>query len=199
MRLFKICMASVPSGEHGLCHAAQFFRPLLCSRRSAAVDFGGLSRSQGFPTAMALKQQLMPDNIKQFEVGAQEHRARSRQRCGHADLRLVPRRQARRQDGRRGRRPLQHEGRAEEDEAAEVRAQEVRQFGNLSDGRRLRHELPRRQHAAVRRLDLHPRRARYPRWSGSGSGYQRQHGRHDVERRLRARSGAFSTRLGRRT
>ncbi len=58
-----------------------------------SVDYRAIKDS---PTAMALKQQLMPDNIKQFESALKGDRPRSRKRCRHSHLRLVPRRQARR-------------------------------------------------------------------------------------------------------
>ena len=56
------------AGEHGLCHATEFS---ACSAIPAyllqliSVDYRALKDS---PTAMSLKQQLMPDNIKQFEA-----------------------------------------------------------------------------------------------------------------------------------
>src|SRR5579859_4775441 len=68
MRLFKICMASF------LLVSMAYAMPLNSSARTCvpadllqliSVDYRALKDS---PTAMALKQQLMPDNIKQFEV-----------------------------------------------------------------------------------------------------------------------------------
>jgi hypothetical protein len=67
MRLFKICMASL------LLVSMAYAMPLNSSARACvpadllqliSVDYRALKDS---PTAMALKQQLMPDNIKQFE------------------------------------------------------------------------------------------------------------------------------------
>ena len=67
MRLFKLCLASL------LLVSMAFAMPLNSSARSCVpadllqlitVDYRALKDS---PTAMALKQQLMPDNIKQFE------------------------------------------------------------------------------------------------------------------------------------
>ncbi len=67
MRLFKICMASF------LLVSMAYAMPLNSSARTCvpgdllqliSVDYRALKDS---PTAMALKQQLMPDNIKQFE------------------------------------------------------------------------------------------------------------------------------------
>jgi len=68
MRLLKICLASV------LLVSMAYAVPLNSSARSCvpadllqliSVDYRALKDS---PTAMALKQQLMPDNIKQFEA-----------------------------------------------------------------------------------------------------------------------------------
>jgi hypothetical protein len=68
MRLFKICLASA------LLVSMAFAMPLNSSARTCipadllqliSVDYRTLKDS---PTAMALKQQLMPDNIKQFEA-----------------------------------------------------------------------------------------------------------------------------------
>lgn len=68
MRLLKICLASV------LLVSMAYAMPLNSSARSCipadllqviSVDYRALKDS---PTAMALKQQLMPDNIKQFEA-----------------------------------------------------------------------------------------------------------------------------------
>jgi len=68
MRLFKICIASF------LLVSLAYAMPLNSSARTCvpadllqliSVDYRALKDS---PTAMALKQQLMPDNIKQFEV-----------------------------------------------------------------------------------------------------------------------------------
>ena len=68
MRLFKICLASL------LLVSMAYAMPLNSSARSCipaellqliSVDYRSLRDS---PTAMALKQQLMPDNIKQFEA-----------------------------------------------------------------------------------------------------------------------------------
>src|SRR5437016_612795 len=67
MRLLKICLASL------LMATMAYAMPLNSSARScmpadllqlSSVDYRSLKDS---PTAMALKQQLMPDNIKQFE------------------------------------------------------------------------------------------------------------------------------------
>lgn len=67
MKFFKICMASL------LLVSLAYAMPLNSSARSCvpgdllqliSVDYRSLKDS---PTAMALKQQLMPDNIKQFE------------------------------------------------------------------------------------------------------------------------------------
>jgi len=67
MKLFKICLASV------LLVSMAYAMPLNSSARTCipadllqliSVDYRALKDS---PTAMALKQQLMPDNIKQFE------------------------------------------------------------------------------------------------------------------------------------
>ena len=67
MRLLKICLASL------LMATMAYGMPLNSSARSCmpadllqliSVDYRSLKDS---PTAMALKQQLMPDNIKQFE------------------------------------------------------------------------------------------------------------------------------------
>ena len=67
MRLLKICLASL------LTATMAYAMPLNSSARSCmpadllqliSVDYRALKDS---PTAMALKQQLMPDNIKQFE------------------------------------------------------------------------------------------------------------------------------------
>ena len=68
MKLFKICTGFFTSGGHGLCHAAELVSADLRSRRSAATDLGRLSRPERFAHGDALKQQLMPDNIKQFET-----------------------------------------------------------------------------------------------------------------------------------
>jgi len=68
MRLFKICLASL------LLVSMAYAMPLGSSARTCipadllqliSVDYRALKDS---PTAMALKQQLMPDNIKQFEA-----------------------------------------------------------------------------------------------------------------------------------
>jgi len=68
MRLFKICIVSF------LLVSLAYAMPLNSSARTCvpadllqliSVDYRALKDS---PTAMALKQQLMPDNIKQFEV-----------------------------------------------------------------------------------------------------------------------------------
>lgn len=68
MKLFKICLASL------LLVSMAYAMPLNSSARSCvpadllqliSVDYRALKDS---PTAMALKQQLMPDNIKQFEA-----------------------------------------------------------------------------------------------------------------------------------
>jgi hypothetical protein len=68
MRLFKICVASF------LLVSMAYAMPLNSSARTCvpgdllqliSVDYRALKDS---PTAMALKQQLMPDNIKQFEA-----------------------------------------------------------------------------------------------------------------------------------
>jgi len=68
MRLFNICLASV------LLVSMAYAMPLNSSARTCipadllqliSVDYRALKDS---PTAMALKQQLMPDNIKQFEA-----------------------------------------------------------------------------------------------------------------------------------
>jgi hypothetical protein len=68
MRLFKICVASF------LLVSLAYAMPLNSSARTCvpadllqliSVDYRALKDS---PTAMALKQQLMPDNIKQFEA-----------------------------------------------------------------------------------------------------------------------------------
>ena len=84
MKLFKICLASA------LLVSMAYAMPLNSSARSCvpadllqliSVDYRSLKDS---PTAMALKQQLMPDNIKQFEAALEEHRHRSRQGCRHA-------------------------------------------------------------------------------------------------------------------
>ena len=67
MRLFRLCLASL------LLVSMAYAMPLNSSARSCvpadllqliSVDYRALKDS---PTAMALKQQLMPDNIKQFE------------------------------------------------------------------------------------------------------------------------------------
>src|ERR1700741_5085294 len=66
MKLFKICLASL------LLVSMAYAMPLNSSARSCvpadllqliSVDYRTLKDS---PTAMALKQQLLPDNIKQF-------------------------------------------------------------------------------------------------------------------------------------
>jgi hypothetical protein len=68
MRLFKLCLASL------LLVSMAYAMPLNSSARSCvpgdllqliSVDYRALKDS---PTAMALKNQLMPDNIKQFEA-----------------------------------------------------------------------------------------------------------------------------------
>ncbi len=68
MKLFKICVASL------LLVSMAYAMPLNSSARSCipadlmqliSVDYRALKDS---PTALALKQQLMPDNIKQFEA-----------------------------------------------------------------------------------------------------------------------------------
>src|SRR6476661_9119578 len=68
MRLLKVCLASL------LMATMAYAMPLNSSARSCmpgdllqliSVDYRALKDS---PTAMALKQQLMPDNIKQFEA-----------------------------------------------------------------------------------------------------------------------------------
>ena len=68
MRFLKVCLASV------LLVSMAYAMPLNSSARSCvpadllqliSVDYRALKDS---PTAMALKQQLMPDNIKQFEA-----------------------------------------------------------------------------------------------------------------------------------
>jgi hypothetical protein len=68
MKLFRICLASI------LLASVAYAMPLNSSSRAVipaeavqviSVDYRALKDS---PTAMALKQQLMPDNIKQFEV-----------------------------------------------------------------------------------------------------------------------------------
>jgi hypothetical protein len=68
MKLFKICMASL------FLVSMAYAMPLNSSARSCvpgdllqliSVDYRALKDS---PTAMALKQQLMPENIKQFEA-----------------------------------------------------------------------------------------------------------------------------------
>ncbi len=68
MKTFRICLASL------LLASAAYAMPLNSSARSCvpadvlqiiSVDYRALKDS---PTAMALKQQLLPDNIKQFEA-----------------------------------------------------------------------------------------------------------------------------------
>src|SRR5882724_6921250 len=68
MKLFKICMASL------LLASMAYAMPLNSSARSCvpadllqliSVDYRSIKDS---PTAMALKNQLLPDNIKQFEA-----------------------------------------------------------------------------------------------------------------------------------
>src|ERR1700758_2803408 len=68
MKLFKICLASL------LLVSMAYAMPLNSSARACvpgdllqliSVDYRALKDS---PTAMALKQQLMPDNIKQVEA-----------------------------------------------------------------------------------------------------------------------------------
>src|ERR1700740_3448080 len=68
MKFFKICLASL------LLVSMAYAMPLNSSARSCipadllqliSVDYRSLKDS---PTAMELKQQLMPDNIKQFEA-----------------------------------------------------------------------------------------------------------------------------------
>jgi hypothetical protein len=68
MKLFKICLASL------LLVSMAYAMPLNSSARTCvpgdllqliSVDYRALKDS---PTAMALKQQMMPDNIKQFEA-----------------------------------------------------------------------------------------------------------------------------------
>ena len=68
MRLFKICLVST------LLVSMAYAMPLNSAARTCvpadllqliSVDYRALKDS---PTAMALKQQLMPDNIKQFEA-----------------------------------------------------------------------------------------------------------------------------------
>jgi hypothetical protein len=68
MKIFKVCLASL------LLVSMAYAMPLNSSARSCipadlqqliSVDYRNLKDS---PTAMALKQQLMPDNIKQFEA-----------------------------------------------------------------------------------------------------------------------------------
>jgi hypothetical protein len=68
MRIFKTCLASL------LLASLAYAMPLNSAARSSvpadlvqliSVDYRALKDS---PTAMALKQQLMPDNIKQFEA-----------------------------------------------------------------------------------------------------------------------------------
>src|SRR6201997_1635813 len=68
MKLFKICLVSL------LLVSMAYAMPLNSSARSCvpadllqliSVDYRTLKDS---PTAMALKQQLLPDNIKQFEA-----------------------------------------------------------------------------------------------------------------------------------
>ncbi len=68
MKIFKICLASL------LLASMAYAMPLNSSARSSipadvlqiiSVDYRALKDS---PTAMALKQQLLPDNIKQFEA-----------------------------------------------------------------------------------------------------------------------------------
>jgi hypothetical protein len=68
MRLFRICLASL------LLASMAYAMPLNSSARSSipadllqliSVDYRTIKDS---PTAMALKQQLLPDNIKQFEA-----------------------------------------------------------------------------------------------------------------------------------
>ena len=148
-----------------------------------SVDYRALKDS---PTAMALKQQLMPDNIKQFEAALK-------------NIGLDPDKDVDTltfASFRAGKQGVKTVGVAAGpfNMKAVLKKMKLQKFvpkkyGNsldLSHGRRLRDELPRRQHPAVRRLDVNPRRARYPRRAGSGSGYQRHHGRHDVECRLRA-------------
>src|SRR6202008_3399390 len=68
MKLFKTCLASL------LLVSMAYAMPLNSSARSCvpadllqlfSVDYRALKDS---PTAMALKQHLLPDNIKQFEA-----------------------------------------------------------------------------------------------------------------------------------
>src|SRR5579863_8108875 len=68
MKLFKLCLVSL------LLVSMAYAMPLNSSARSCvpadllqliSVDYRALKDS---PSAMALKQQLMPDNIKQFEA-----------------------------------------------------------------------------------------------------------------------------------
>ena len=68
MKIFRICLASL------LLASVAYAMPLNSSARSSipadvlqiiSVDYRALKDS---PTAMALKQQLLPDNIKQFEA-----------------------------------------------------------------------------------------------------------------------------------
>src|SRR5208282_5854629 len=68
MKLFKMCLASL------LLVSMAYAMPLNSSARSCipaellqliSVDSGTIKDT---PTAMAMKQQLLPDNIKQFEA-----------------------------------------------------------------------------------------------------------------------------------
>ena len=75
---------------------------------------------------MALKQQLLPDNIKQFEAALKNIGIDPDKDVDTLTFASFRSRQAGREDSRRGQRPLQHEGRAQEDEAGKGHAEEVR-------------------------------------------------------------------------
>ncbi len=139
MKLFKMCLASL------LLASMAYAMPLNSSARSCvpgdllqliSVDYRALKDS---PTAMALKQQLMPDNIKQFEAAL---KAIGLDPDKDVDTLAFASFHA-------GKQGVKTVGVAAgpfniEDEAAEVRAQEVWHGRHLSHGRRFCHELPRR-------------------------------------------------------
>ena len=123
-----------------LCATAGFAMPIASSARSMVpseiqqligVDYRALKDS---PTAQALKAQVLPDNLKELETRTEGHRHRRRARSRPAQFRLVPHREKRHSDHRRGGWLVLRQGRAQEDEAQEDHGHQVRHRGHLPDG-----------------------------------------------------------------
>ena len=147
MRFLKTCLASV------LLVTMAYAMPLNSSARSCvpadllqliSVDYRSLKDS---PTAMALKQQLMPDNIKQFETalkGIGLDPDKDVDSLTFASFR----------SGKQG----------------------VKTIGVAAGPFNMKAVLKKMKHAAVWGLHLDSPGARYQGWPDSGPRQQRQHG-----------------------